>query len=97
MKNRSVYLLCAALFLWAQAARAADSDLSFTCEKKKFDDRATVQARADESLQTDKWGYNVTVENQGFTNLSNLQVKYIIFYKHEQLGVKGPPRKESKS
>jgi hypothetical protein len=37
------------------------------------------------------------VENQGFKNLANLQVKYIIFYKHEQLGIKGPPQKKTKS
>ena len=62
-----------------------------------MEDDATTQEHLDETAKTDQWGYNVTVENAGFKNLANLEVKDMIFFKHEQLGVKGPARKESKS
>jgi hypothetical protein len=37
------------------------------------------------------WIYDVTIENKTFKDLTNLEVKYVIFFKQEQLGVKAPP------
>jgi hypothetical protein len=100
MKNtRCGLLVCAAMFLFIHVARAGDSDLNITCEKKKFEPRpgsiTEPQHSGEGSTVTEHWGYKVSIENQGFKNLSNLEVKYIIFFKQEQLGIKGPPRKET--
>jgi hypothetical protein len=45
------------------------------------------------------WVYNVTVENKTFKELDNLDLKYVIFFKQEQLGVKAAatPRQQSGS
>ena len=34
------------------------------------------------------WVYDVTIENKTFKELTNLDLKYVIFFKQEQLGVK---------
>ncbi len=99
MKTQCGSVLCAALLLFGQIAWAGLSDLNITCEKKKMEGQrqAAAQAHSIGTTKSEQWGYAVTVENQGFKNLSNLEVKYKIFYKHEQLGVKGPPKKETKT
>ncbi len=37
------------------------------------------------------WVYDVTIENKTFKELTNLDLKYVIFFKQEQLGVKAAP------
>jgi len=82
----------------AQMARAADGDVTITCEKKRVDSGASaIRKPSDKTTRTETYAFTVTVENQTFKPLQNLDAKYIIFYKHEQLGVKGPARKETKT
>jgi hypothetical protein len=99
MKTHCGPLLCAALLVFGPIAWAGLSDLNITCEKKKMTGQAgsEPQQHSVGVTKSEQWGYAVTVENQGFKNLSNLDVKYKIFYKHEQLGIKGPPKKETKT
>jgi hypothetical protein len=99
MKTHYSPLLCVALFLLNQIAWAGDSDLNITVEKKKVENHSATGPQPSQvgTSKSEQWGYSVTVENQGFKNLANLEVKYIIFYKHEELGIKGPPRKETKT
>lgn len=85
------------MVLWMQNARAQDSDLNITCQKKKLNDTAPAQEANYESKETEQWEYTVTVENQSFKALSNLDVKYIIYVTRKQLGAKGPPRKGTTS
>jgi len=87
------------MVLLVQVARAGDSDVTITTEKKRFENKPGPKAQlgSDETSKTEQWGYSVTIENQTFKALSNLQVKYILFYKHEQLGIKAPPRKQTKT
>jgi hypothetical protein len=93
MKIRSGYVLCAAVWMLAAVARGGDADMDVTTQAKKIEDQVTGQ-KTDEVSKTQKWGYSVTVENKTFHPLDNLEVKYMIFYKHEQLGIKGPPFKK---
>jgi len=99
MKTRWGFILFAAVIFIVQFAHAADSDVTISVEKKRFEHTpgSGIQPKSDEAKKTDSWGYTVTIENQTFTKLQNLQVKYIIFYKHEELGVKAPAHKETKS
>lgn len=41
--------------------------------------------------------YDVTIENKTFQNLSNLEVKYVIFFSQEQLGLKAAPTRRQQS
>jgi len=78
--------------------RAADGDVTITCEKKRVDHGpAAAQKPSQEVKKTENWGYTVTVENEAFKALQNLQVKYVIYYKQEKLGIKAPPRKQTKT
>jgi hypothetical protein len=87
----------AALFL-TQIAHGADSDVQITCEKKRMDSGGSeLRKPSDTTKKTETWGFAVSVENQTFKPLENLEAKYIIFYKKEQLGIKGPARKETKT
>jgi hypothetical protein len=98
MKTRCGLVVLAALFAWLHLARAGDSDVNITCEKKKMElPGASGGAHSDYTKKSEQWGYTVSVENQGFTDLGALQVKYIIYYKHEELGVKGPAQKKTKT
>jgi hypothetical protein len=96
MNTRCAFAVWAAMFLVIHVARAADSDLNITCEKKRIELAIDSRSRSDSTTTTQQWGYTVSLENQGFKALANLDVQYIIFYKHEELGVKGPPKKLTK-
>lgn len=80
-------------------ARGADSDVTITCDKKKFEDTAGAASGENTGVnkKSENWGYTVSVENEGFKALTGLEVKYIIFYKHSELGIKGPPQKKTKT
>jgi len=88
------FAIYAAVFALAQVARAGDADLNINCEPKKFETEIVPGHVSSEVAKTQKWGYVVTVENKTFKPLNDMEVKYIIFSKHEKLGVKGPARKQ---
>jgi len=98
MKPRSGLVLCLAILFVTQIARAADGDVSITVEKKRVNSGGSeIRKPSDTTKRTESYAFTVSVENQTFKPLGNLEAKYIIFYKHEQLGVKGPARKLTKS
>jgi hypothetical protein len=88
------FAICAAVFVLAQVARAGDADLNINCEPKRFENEVVPGHISNEVAKTQKWGYTVTVENKTFKPLNDMEVKYIIFSKHEKLGVKGPAHKQ---
>ena len=47
----------------------------------------------------ERWFYDLTIENKTFKELTNVDLKYVIFFKQEQLGVKAAatPRQQSGS
>lgn len=96
MKIHYGHAVCVAVWMLALAARAGDGDLDVSCQPKKIEDKVTAQ-KSDEVSKTQKWGYSITVENKTFKPLDDLEVKYIIFYRHEYLGIKGPPQKKQAS
>ena len=98
MSTRCGWAVFAVLFAFLHVARAGDSDLNITCEKKRMElPGGAPEARSDVDKKSEQWGYSVSVENQGFSDLCDLQVKYIIFYKHEELGVKGPGQMKTRT
>jgi len=94
MNIRHGFALYAAVMVMAQVVRAGDADLDITCQPRKFEDKIVAGKPSDEISKTQKWGYVVTVENKTFKPMADMEVKYIIFSKHEHLGIKGPARKQ---
>jgi hypothetical protein len=91
-------VVLAAVFGFLQFAHAADSDVNITCDKKKMEHGGGgVKEQMDMTKKSEQWGYSVSIENEGFKDLTGLQVKYIIFYKHEELGTKGPAQKKTQA
>jgi hypothetical protein len=74
-------------------------DVEIHCVAKRVDQ--TVKKASDGGANETKehWVYDVTIENRTFKELTNLDLKYVIFFKQEQLGVKVPatPRQQSGS
>jgi len=94
MKTFWCITLLAALFGLTPVAHAGNSDVDITCTAKKTDDgdAGGDKNEGGVSSSSEKWGYAVTIENKAFNALTNLEVKYVIFYKQEQIGSKGAAR-----
>jgi hypothetical protein len=77
---------------------AGDSDVEIRCAAKPTD-QTVNKGSGDGGVNETKehWVYDVTVENKTFKDLANLDVKYVIFFTQEQLGVKAAPTKRQQS
>jgi hypothetical protein len=97
MKAQSLTVGFFWLLFLVQAALGGPSDLLITCVKKKIETlEANQKALSAYSVsKTEQWGYVVSVENQGFKQLENMDVKYYVFSKHEHLGYKGAPKTDT--
>ena len=77
--------------MWStNVAIAGNLDVEIHCSPKRVDQ--TVKKASDGSANETKehWVYDVTIENRTFKELTNLDLKCVIFFKQEQLGVKAP-------
>jgi len=72
-------------------ALAGNSDVDIHCVPKKVDENVKKASEGDANTVKEHWTYEVTVENRTFKEMANLDVKYSIFFKQEQLGVKADP------
>jgi hypothetical protein len=81
-------LLLAAAFTGI-TAQAANTDVEIRCVPKKVDEKAD-RGRGEGGRATTKenWVYEVTIENKTFKDLTNVEIKYVIFFKQEKLGSK---------
>jgi hypothetical protein len=96
--RRGLVVLSALVLLLAQVARAADSDVSITFEKKRVEGGNGLESKTTEIKKTvENWQFVVTVQNQRGQALQGLDAKYIIFFKTEKLGDKGNGKKERKT
>ena len=77
---------------------AGDSDVEIRCVAKPVDQTVNKGSGDGGTNETkEHWVYDVTVENKTFKDLANLDVKYVIFFTQEQLGVKAAPTKRQQS
>ena len=92
MKNsRGILSGFVALLVGAHLSLAGNFDVEIHCTPKKLDENVKKASDGGANTTTQHWDYEVTVENKTFKELANLEVKYVIFYKQEQLGVKANP------
>lgn len=82
-----ILILIAALCMPPCLAFADYSDLDISCVTKKLDQK-TITGTAENAVtvDTEDWVYAVTLQNNTFKDLTNIEVRYIIFYKIEALG-----------
>jgi hypothetical protein len=80
-------IVWAVLILTVRTIFGALSDLEIHCAAKKIDE--AVKGSSQSMAQSkEHWRYDVTVENKTFKDMSGLEVKYITFYKPEELGTR---------
>jgi hypothetical protein len=80
--------LLAALTIGSSSTHAGNFDLEIHCVPKRIDQNVKQASDGGAAITKEHWAYDVSIENKTFQNLNNLQVKYVIFFSQERLGVK---------
>src|SRR4029077_8020855 len=86
-----------ALLVASHFLLAGNFDLEIHCVPKKTDENVKKASDGGANAVKEHWVYEVTAENKTFRELGNLEVKYAIFYKQEQLGVNAAPTPRTKT
>ena len=87
-----------ALIIALQSSNAGNFDVEIRGVAKPIDQTVNKGSGDGGVNETkERWVYDVTVENKTFKDLANLDVKYVIFFTQEQLGVKAAPTKRQQS
>jgi hypothetical protein len=77
---------------------AASSDVEIHCAPRRVDATAPKnEADNTRTVSKEHWNYEVTVENKTFKPMAGIEVKYMIFYKTEELGSKAPATQQHQS
>ena len=85
-------LVCGCCLLASPGASLAGNfDVEIHCTPKKVDEQVRKASDGGANATKEHWTYEVTIENKTFKDLANLNIKYAVFFKTEQLGVKADP------
>jgi len=97
MKTAYRFLILLTAVWSTNVAIAGNFDVEIHCFPKRVDQ--TVKKASDGGANETKehWIYDVTIENKIFKELSNLDLKYVVFFTQERLGVKADPTKRQQS
>lgn len=83
-----IFLASIVLLLLANLVRAGNLDVEIHSVPKRADQDVKQGSGGGAAVTKEHWVYDVTIENKTFKELTNLEVKYLIFFKQEQLGAK---------
>jgi hypothetical protein len=88
---------CSTLVGWIVMALAAAGGLAGSEDVEIHAVAKKVEGSAPQNLGhhtswKEHWNYEVTVENKTFRPMPAVEVRYMIFYKTEELGSKAPPK-----
>jgi hypothetical protein len=89
-----IIVLLMSFFLVAAQAMAGNSDLEIHCVPKRIDQNMKKASDGGANVAKEHWAYDVSIENKTFKELTNLDVRYVLFLTREQLGVKAAPTPE---
>ena len=84
-KSPVTFLLWGLLLLVGGVAQAQLQDVAITAARQRLS-QGTSRPGGNLTVTTQEIIYNVTVENKTFKPITNLQVKYMIFYKDPHAG-----------
>ena len=87
-------LLLAVLCLPPCACLAGNGDLDFSCIAKRVDEKTNQSGTSENAItiDTEDWKYVVTLTNNTFKDMGNLEVRYVVFSKLQELGHGGRVR-----
>jgi hypothetical protein len=78
-------------------AIAGDFDVEIHCFPKRIDQNVTTASDGGVNKTRERWVYDVTIENKTFRELTNLDLKYVIFFTQKRLGLKADSTKRQQS
>jgi hypothetical protein len=88
---RFLFLLTA---VWStKAAIGGNFDVEIHCFPRRIDQSVRTASDGGVNQTRERWVYDVTIENKTFRELTNLDLKYVIFFTQERLGLKADPSK----
>jgi hypothetical protein len=90
MKNRFLPFVMASITV-AHLSLARNFDVEIHCVARRVDQTVKKASDGAANETNEHWVYDVTIENKTFKELAKLDLKYVIFFKQEQLGVKDNP------
>ena len=80
--------------------QAGNSDVEIrVVPKKEAAETDRGRGEGGRAVTKENWTYEVTIENKTFKDLTNIEIKYLIFFKQEKLGSKeaATPRRQNGS
>ena len=92
MKRSLTILFCSiTAFLTVAQLDAGLSDIEIHVQPKQTKQSGVQpQGGGTRHHTQEQWGYDVTIENKSFKQLDGLELRYVIFSKHEKFGSKDP-------
>ena len=99
MKTAYRFLVLLTAVWSTNVAIAGNFDVEIHCFPKRIDQSVRTASDGGVNQTRERWFYDLTIENKTFKELTNVDLKYVIFFKQEQLGVKAAatPRQQSGS
>jgi len=99
MKTAYRFLVLLTAVWSTNVAIACNFDVEIHCFPKRIDQSVRTASDGGVNQTRERWVYDLTIENKTFKELTNVDLKYVIFFKQEQLGVKAAatPRQQSGS
>jgi hypothetical protein len=94
--RKMLKVVVAMSLLGSAVALATNFDVEIHCVPEKVDESANPGS-GHKATAKEHWRYEVTIENKTFKDLGSLEIKYVIFFKQEKLGMKAEatPRRQS--
>ena len=84
--------------VWStNVAIAGNFDVEIHCFPKRIDQSVKKASDGGTNETKEHWVYDLTIENKTFKELTNLDLKYVIFFTQERLGVKADPTRRQQS
>ena len=76
-------LLAGLIFTASQGVVSADSGYSFSFTVAQSHGGGSKKEYTYETVKNQKWSYKVTMENKSFKDVSDIEIKYVMFSKQQ--------------
>jgi hypothetical protein len=93
MKTAYRFLVLLTAVRSTNVAIAGNFDVEIHCFPKRIDQSVRTASDGGVNQTRERWVYDLTIENKTFRELTDLDLKYVIFFTQERLGLKADPGK----
>jgi hypothetical protein len=93
MKTAYRFLVLLTAVRSTNVAIAGNFDVEIHCFPKRIDQSVRTASDGGVNQTRERWVYDLTIENKTSRELTDLDLKYVIFFTQERLGLKADPGK----